>query len=178
MKYSLCQSKQAKELKQIFFKSFADSEGDVEGTTVSELAYEIMTTTNDEDLFIFVAVENEKMVGCILFTRITFTKNINAFLLSPVAILTNYQGKGIGQALIKFGLNVLYEQDVALAFTYGDPNFYSKVGFNQIRVDQVKPPLNLTYPEGWLGQSLISDHVEPIEGDSFCVEALHKQKYW
>lgn len=177
MHYSRYQSKQVKELKQVFFQTFTDSEGEAEGTVVSDLAYDLMTTTNDEDLFIFVATDNEKIAGCIVFTRVTLSNGTNAFILSPVAILSSYQGKGMGQALINFGLNALREQGVELVFTYGDPNFYSKVGFTQLH-DQIKAPLNLTYPEGWLGQSLIGDHIEAIGGDSFCVAALQKQKYW
>lgn len=42
----------------------------------------------------------------------------------------------------------------------------------------VKAPLKLTYPEGWIGQSLISDIVAPIAGNSFCVKALNKPEYW
>jgi len=107
-----------------------------------------------------------------------FGNEVNAFLLSPVAIHTNYQGKGTGQKLINFGLNTLKENGVELVFTYGDPNFYSKVGFSLIAEKLVKAPLKLTYPEGWLGQSLISNDIEPIKGNSFCVEALNKPDLW
>ncbi|MCK5724403.1 MAG: GNAT family N-acetyltransferase, partial [Gammaproteobacteria bacterium] len=65
-----------------------------------------------------------------------------------------------------------------LVFTYGDPKFYSKVGFSLITEKLIKAPLALTYPEGWLGQSLISDEIKPITGDSYCVEALNKAEYW
>jgi len=36
----------------------------------------------------------------------------------------------------------------------------------------------LTYPEGWLAQSLLSDEIQPILGNSHCVEALNKAEYW
>jgi len=67
---------------------------------------------------------------------------------------------------------------VELIFTYGDPKFYSKVGFNLISEKLVKAPLKLTYPEGWLGQSLVSDNIEAISGHSYCVEAFNKPEYW
>jgi len=70
---------------------------------------------------------------------LTFESEVNAFLLGPVAIHTSYQGKGIGQKLINFGLNTLKENGVELAFTYGDPNFYSKVGFSLMKnIFQIK----------------------------------------
>lgn len=178
MKYSLYRPSQVKELKHVFQKTFGDSEGEGEGVLIGDLAYDLMTTTNENDLLVFVATENEKIVGCIIFTRMTFEKSVNAFLLSPVAIHTDYQGKGFGQALITFGLQTLQEQGVVLVFTYGDPNFYLKVGFAQISEQQIKAPLNLTYPHGWLAQSLVGDNIEPISGNSSCVDALNKQMYW
>ncbi len=166
------------EIKQLFTKVFSDSEGQSEGLVIGSLVYDLMTSTDAQDLYGFVAIENEEIIGSIFFTRLTFESEVNAFLLSPVAIHTNYQGKGIGQKLINFGINHLKENGVGLVFTYGDPKFYSKVGFSLITEKLAKAPLKLTYPEGWLGQSLVSDEIEPITGSSYCVEALNKPGYW
>ena len=166
------------EIKQLFTKVFSDSEGKSEGLLVGNLAYDLMTSTDAQDLYGFVAIENEEIIGSIFFTRLTFESEVNAFLLSPVAIHTNYQGKSIGQKLINFGINHLKENGVALVFTYGDSKFYSKVGFSLITEKLAKAPLRLTYPEGWLGQSMVSDEIEPITGSSYCVEAFNKPEIW
>lgn len=166
------------EIKQLFTKVFSDSEGQTEGLLIGNLAYDLMTETNAQDIYGFVAIENEQIIGSIFFTRLTFQNEINAFLLSPVAVHTNYQGKGIGQKLINFGINHLKENGVRLLFTYGDPNYYSQIGFSLITEKIAKAPLKLTQPEGWLGQSLVSDEIEPITGNSYCVEALNKPEYW
>lgn len=166
------------EIKQLFTKTFSDSDGQPEGLLIGNLAYELMTSTDGHDLYGFVATEKEQIIGSIIFSKLTFESEINAFLLSPVAIHTNYQGKGIGQKLINYGLDTLKVNGVELAFTYGDPNFYSKVGFSHIAEKSVKAPLKLTYPEGWLGQSLVNDVIEPITGSSYCVEALNKPELW
>ena len=178
MKLSTYNPGNIEEIKQLFTKTFSDSEGQPEGLLIGNLAYELMTSTDGHDLYGFVATENEQIIGSIIFSKLTFESEINAFLLSPVAIHTNYQGKGIGQKLINYGLNTLKENGVELAFTYGDPNFYSKVGFSLIAEKSVKAPLKLTYPEGWLGQSLVNDVIEPITGNSYCVEALNKPELW
>ena len=68
--------------------------------------------------------------------------------------------------------------NVELLFTYGDPNYYSKVGFKYISESIAKAPLILTYPEGWLAQSLAGENIEPISGNSTCVSALNSQQYW
>ncbi len=178
MKLSTYSSSNIEEIKQLFTKVFSDSEGQSEGLLIGNLAYDLMTSTDGNDLYGFVATENEQIIGSIFFSKLTFENEVNSFLLSPVAIHTSHQGKGIGQKLINFGLNTLKENGVELAFTYGDPGFYSKTGFRPITEKLVKAPLTLTYPEGWLGQSLLSDEIEPITGNSHCVDALNKPEYW
>jgi predicted N-acetyltransferase YhbS len=109
---------------------------------------------------------------------LSFDTPIDAFILSPAAVHTNYQGKGVGQKLINFGIGQLREKGVKLAFTYGDPDFYSKVGFQRITEDVAKAPLDLKQPEGWLCQSLDGGDIEPVPGNSNCVMALNKPEYW
>lgn len=165
-------------IKQLFTSVFSDSEGEAEGMLVGNLAYDLIANTDPNDLYGFAAIEHGEIIGCILFSRLKLDNEINAFLLAPVAIHTNYQGKGIGQKLINFGIKYLKENGVTLLFTYGDPKFYSKVGFTHITEKIVKAPLKLTYPEGWLVQSLVNDNIEAILGNSYCVDALNKPEYW
>jgi putative acetyltransferase len=80
--------------------------------------------------------------------------------------------------LINYGINRLKDEGVELIMTYGDPGFYSKVGFTPVEEERIKAPLQLTHPEGWLGQSLVSDSVVPIAGRPSCVKALNKLEYW
>lgn len=178
MKFSAYGSRNTEEIEQLFTKVFSDSEGNTEGVLIGNLAYDLMTGTDAHDLFGFVATENEKIIGSIFFTRLSFQYGASAFLLSPVAIHTSYQGKGIGQMLITFGIDHLKKNGVRLLLTYGDPDFYAKVGFNPITEKIVKAPLTMTHREGWLGQSLVSDEIKPVAGNSYCVEALNKPEYW
>jgi putative acetyltransferase len=178
MEFLTFKSSKSEEIKKLFTNVFSDSEGQAEGELIGNLTYDIMTATDAQDLYGFVATENEQIIGSIFFTRLTFQSRVNAFLLSPVAVHTSYQGKGIGQKLINFGINHLKENRVSIVFTYGDPNYYSKVGFKLITEKIAKAPLKLTYPEGWLAQSLVSDEVEPITGNSYCVEAFNKPEIW
>ena len=138
-----------------------------------------MTKTESQDLYVFIAIENEEIIGGIIFSRLKFEKTQrNAFLLSPVAVRPEYQGKGIGQKLINFGHRKLKNNGVEIVFTYGDINFYAKVGYKVISEKVVKAPLELSYPEGWLAQSLVSDKIKSIAGNTYCVEAINNPKYW
>lgn len=178
MKFEVADISRADELKRLFTSVFSKSEGQSEGILIGNLAYELMTETDESDLFAFVAVGHKKIIGCIIFSRLIFESDISAFILAPVAIQTEYQGMGIGQRLINFGIERLKEEGVELVTTYGDPGFYSKVGFRPVSAESIKPPFKLGLPEGWLGQSLVSDSVEPISGNAMCVKALNKPEYW
>lgn len=169
---------QADEIKNLFTMTFTDSEGQSEGILIGNLAYELMTETDKKDLYGFVAVEREKIIGCIFFSRLTFESDICAFILSPVAVHTDHQGKGVGQQLINYGIKLLKDEGVELVMTYGNPDYYSKTGFRPVKEETVPAPLQLTYPEGWLGQSLSGNSVERMAGRSFCVKALSKPEYW
>jgi putative acetyltransferase len=107
-----------------------------------------------------------------------FEHEISAFILAPVAIRTDHQHQGIGQKLITFGLNTLKEDGVELVLTYGDPRFYSKVGFRVITEALVPPPFTLSQPEGWMALSLAGGQIRRIGGTSHCVDALNKPEYW
>lgn len=178
MKLSKYNPNDASEIEQLFIKTFTDSEGQSEGEMIGRLVKEMMTSTEANDLYCFIAKENDQIIGGVFFTKMTFENNINAFILSPMATLTEYQGKGVGQKLINFGLETLNEDGVELVLTYGDPNFYSKVGFGVVVEKVVPAPLKLSHPEGWLAQSLVSDEIEPIAGKSHCVKTLNNPELW
>ena len=133
MEYSKAQPSDAAEIEQLFIKTFADSEGQAEGEMIGCLARDFMSSTPEGDFYCFVAREDKQIVGCIFFSRITFESEIRAFILGPVAVHTDHQGRGIGQRLITFGIDTLSTDGVELAITYGNPAFYSKVGFQVVK---------------------------------------------
>lgn len=178
MEFSSYKRSDEVEICQLFKKVFSDSEGVSEGALISSLVLDLMKNTEPLDVLGFVATEHEQIIGCIFFTRLSFEGSVEAFILAPAAIHTSRQGQGIGQELIKFGISQLREKGVDLVFTYGDPAFYSKVGFQPITEDVAKAPLDLTQPEGWLCQSLDGGEIKSIPGNSSCVGALNKPEYW
>ena len=170
--------RKADSIRALFTLAFSHSAGEEEGTLVGGLAYELITETQDDDIFCFGITEGDNLAGSIIFSRLTFESDINAFILSPVAIHPDHQRKGLGQKLIAHGIMQLKKSGVELVMTYGDPSYYAKVGFQPVSVEVVHPPFELTHPEGWIGQSLLCEKVEPIPGKMICVNALNNPIYW
>ncbi len=178
MKLSLFTSSYTDEVVELFKDVFSESENESEGRLVGNLVSDLITTTDPEDLIGLVATANDRIIGCIFFSRFILPSKQNAYILSPVAIATNKQSTGVGQRLITHGLEYLKSLHVELVFTYGDPMFYSKVGFKQISEKIVKAPFKLSQPEGWLAQSLDGKPINAMKGTSSCVKALSSQTYW
>ncbi|PMG98055.1 GNAT family N-acetyltransferase [Vibrio lentus] len=183
MKFRQYDSSEIETITQLFTQTFTDSEGENEGKTVGKLANDLLMTTDPTELLCFVAeddsIESDStIVGAIIFTPLSFNDETKAYLLSPVAVSTQVQKRGIGQKLINFGLQALKEQGVELAVTYGDPSYYSRVGFEQITIEQIPVPFELSYPNGWLGQSLIGREIKVASQQSSCVKGLAHAEYW
>ena len=79
-----------------------------------------------------VAEESGEVVGHIMFSPVSLSgfASLNAFGLAPMAVAPEYQGKGIGSALVRAGL----EQCKLLGFTavvvLGHSDYYPRFGFS------------------------------------------------
>ena len=178
MEFARFNSKNTGEVIRLFTSVFSASEGEQEGRNIGHLVSNLLSKTEPRDLIGFVAIDKGCIVGCIFFSRFTVPGNKIAFLLSPVAIATEVQGIGVGQRLISYGLGYLRSQRVNLAFTYGDPAFYSKTGFHQISESFVAAPFPLSQPAGWLAQSLDGSPLQAIDGATQSVEAFNDTDLW
>jgi len=162
----------------LFKATFAASEGANEGDLVGGLARDLLTTTPDDDLRVFLAEDGGALIGCIIFSRLRYEEDDRiVFLLSPVAVATAHQRKGVGQALLRHGLDALRAENVDVAITYGDPAYYGKVGFEAITEEIAKAPCPLSMPHGWLALSL-TGALTPLAGAARCAAALDKPAYW
>lgn len=163
----------------MFLTTFTASEGPEAGGLIERLVADMLSSLTSDDMHVFSAVENGEVLACIIFTRMRYPEDDRTvFILAPVAVATGQQGKGLGQRLISHGLQALHGKGVDVALTYGDINFYSKVGFAQITEADAQPPLPLQYPEGWLGQALAETQFTPLTGPSRCVGPLDDPDHW
>jgi predicted N-acetyltransferase YhbS len=166
------------EVTNLFTYVFTLSEGENEGRLIGNLASKLSSGIDNQEIICFGTYEGESIIGSIFFTRLRFKETIQVYMLAPVAVRKDHQGKGVGQALINFGLNELKNRSVAVAITYGDPSYYSKVGFQPLSEDVIQAPLKLLMPEGWLGQSLTGKPIPTIKERPTCVEEFNDPAYW
>lgn len=166
----------------LFTAVFSAAEGAEEGQRIGTLVQNMITTTAADDLLGFVAESRSdtgtELVGAILFSRLWFPDGRTGFILSPVAVATPVQRTGVGQRLIRHGLDRLKALGVDRVFTYGDPDYYAQFGFQVIDEAIAQAPQPLRYPHGWLAQSLQSREIIPMQGVIRCVDALNDPGYW
>jgi len=167
------------DLVDLFTETFTASEGADEGRAIGDFVRDLIETTPTHDLFVWSAYQGDILVGSIFLSRIIFASDQRrVFILSPVAVKPDAQRCGVGQKLINHGLNSLRENGVDFVFTYGDPNYYAKTGFRPISEEFAQAPMALSFPEGWIGQSLNGDAKVPFIGPSECVKALRNPELW
>lgn len=178
MNYRILDKRSKEELADLFSSAFSSSEGEQEGRLIGSLASRLAARIDNQEVICVGAYEDGSVIGAIFLTRLRFAEPVDAYMLAPVAVSTVHQGMGVGQALINFGLQELRNRSATLAVTYGDPAFYSKVGFEALPEDVIKAPLPLSMPEGWLGQSLSGDSMPVLRSRPECVPEFANPVYW
>lgn len=164
---------------RVFSATFAASENEEEGLIIKNLVTQLLGNVDKDDIEVFTVDDNQDILGCAIFSRLTFLSDSrNVFILSPMAVSTQRQGQNLGQTLLTHALDELRKRGVEVAVTYGDPAFYSKVGFEAVSENMVPSPLPLSQPEGWLAQSLTDTTLTPIQGPCQCVVGLDDPAIW
>jgi putative acetyltransferase len=86
-----------------------------------------------------VADEDGRMVGHILFSRLMVENGETAFeavSLAPLSVDPDYQGRGIGSALVLRGHEILKERGEKLSVVLGDPDYYRRFGYSHAAAEK------------------------------------------
>lgn len=86
-----------------------------------------------------VAEINGTIVGYILFTKVEIGDTIQ-LALAPLAVLPEYQRKGIGQALIQAGHKKASELGYEYSVVLGSEQYYPKAGYEPASNYGIRPP--------------------------------------
>ncbi len=154
-----------------------------EAEEIADLVDHMLDDKTARPCFSFVALAQDTIVGHILFSNVTIgntAPGIRAQILAPLAVLPDYQNKGIGTALIKHGLEHLKASDIDLVFVLGHPGYYPRCGFKPAGT----PGFEATYPvpdehaDAWMVQALHEGVIGKVKGKIHCCDALDQPKYW
>lgn len=179
MDYSSDYTIHAEAIADLFASTFTASEGADEGALIGILARRLVAKTPDEDLRVVTAWEDGTLLGAIFFTRLIYKGDPRTvFMMAPVAVATEHQGKGVGQRLIAHGLDALRQEGVDIAVTYGDPAFYGRIGFEPVSEADLPAPQPFNQPQGWLAQSLTKEPLTRFSGPAHCVTAFDDPALW
>lgn len=119
-------------VEDVIEKSFKDAEH----TDHSE--QHLVARLRKSDEFIpelsLVAKDDDKIVGHILFTKMLIRNDENeseALALAPLAVLPEYQNKGVGSTLINEGNKIAKDLGFKAVIVLGHDKYYPKFGFKK-----------------------------------------------
>ncbi len=106
----------------------------------------------------------QRIVGHILFSRMgidTDAGSIPAVALAPVAVLPEYQCRGIGGRLIREGLDLLRHRGERIVIVLGEPDYYSRFGFSCEKAQTLRSPFP---PEAYMALELTATALDGLRG--------------
>ncbi|WP_171021603.1 GNAT family N-acetyltransferase [Parasedimentitalea maritima] len=115
-----------------------------------------------DEVLSLTATKGGNLVGHAVFTTCGIAIENEASdqgvaLLGPVAVLAALQKQGIGGSLIQKGLERLTASGIAQVFVLGDPNYYSRFGFQEDGLIAPPYPLLEQWRPAWQSKSLQND---------------------
>lgn len=113
-----------------------------------------------------VAEVNEKIIGHILFSQLLIVSaagNTKALSLAPMAVLPEYQRKGVGSRMVSEGLKACRRGGHTIVFVLGHPEFYPRFGFSS----ELAQPVSCPFGEGeaWMAIELVPGSLTNVKGE-------------
>jgi putative acetyltransferase len=87
---------------------------------------------NCDGLLSLVALQDEKIIGHILFSPVTIEGHrgfLEGMGLAPMAVLPEFQRQGVGSMLIRAGIEILKKSGCPFIIVLGHPEYYPRFGF-------------------------------------------------
>ena len=108
-----------------------------------------------------VAEKDNKIIGYILFTKVKIDR-YEELALAPLAVIPEYQRKGVGSELIKKGHEISKKLGYHYSIVLGSENYYPKFGYVPATQFGIIPPFDVAN-ENFMAIKL-NDTKENIKG--------------
>ena len=157
--------------------------GEDKGLKIAKLVNDLLDDETAKPILSLVAVDNDNIIGHILFTKVVVTRaenRISAQILAPLAILPEEQKKGIGKKLINEGLRLLKKSGTELVFVLGHPTYYPRCGFIPSGEQGFEAPYPIPeeHAGAWMVQELNGDVLKNNSGKVQCSKVLNEPQHW
>jgi len=113
-----------------------------------------------------VATVDDRVVGHVMLSACrldALPRLVDVFSLSPLGVLPEFQGQGIGTRLVAEALAAAGNLGVPLVFLEGSPLYYGERGFVDAKEAGFRPP-TLRYPPGTFQVAKLPPHEEWMTG--------------
>lgn len=153
---------------------------DGERERVARLAIDLLSEDTEPPTIGLVAEIDDRLVGHVAFSPAALEGGgtCRACILAPLAVAPEWQGQGVGSALIEAGMQRLSAMAVNIVLVYGDPAYYGRFGFSADAARDYVPPRELAYPFAW--QAAVLDACVPARTPVAvgCVASLRDPALW
>lgn len=123
------------------FVKEAFSTADVSDGTEQDFVVELRGGSTYIPKLEFVALDGEELVGHIMFTRQEVVKKNSIYmglLVAPLSVKLSHRSEGVGTALMHHGFEEAEKLGYEAAFLAGNPEYYSRFGYEQTTVFGIK----------------------------------------
>ncbi|KND43768.1 MULTISPECIES: GNAT family N-acetyltransferase [Streptomyces] len=155
-------------VREVHTRAFGD------GERVPALVEALRATEAATEPLSFVATVEDRVAGHVLLSaaRLDAPRRIvDVLTLSPLGVLPEFQGRGIGTRLIAHALAAADGQGVPLVFLEGSPHYYGTRGFEGAGAAGFRPP-SLRIPEAAFQVARLSAYEPWMTGTFVYAEAF------
>lgn len=155
-----------------------------DGPVIAQLVADLLDDDTSRPLLSLVARDEDRLVGHLLLTSIGLcgsdTGNVEARILCPLAVVPELQGRGIGDRLVRDGLDRLRDDGVGLVVVLGHPSYYPRFGFRPAGARGIDAPYAIApeNAEAWMVVELTPGALGRMRGTVVCARPLQDPRHW
>jgi putative acetyltransferase len=146
-----------------------------------EFTRALLVDSTAKPLLSLMAFIDDQPAGHILFTAAHLVNSeVVVSFLAPLAVVPEFQRRGVGGSLIKDGLERLSRSGVDLVFVVGHPQYYPRHGFTLAgKLGFETPyPMSAEHADAWMVRALRPDVIGSVSGKVVCCDTLNKPELW